>query len=817
MLSLREHRPPTNRLPDLLPWAALIAPGVVLQKDAVLQQTIAFRGPDLASSNRPELVSAVARVNNALRRLGSGWAMFVEAQRNEVTSYPPSRWSSPAAWIVDVERRDHLQRAGARFESSYYLTFTWRLPADHQQRAVALFYDDPRQTDVNERFQRDLAHFLKAVNEVVDIMSGVFTEVRVLDDDETLTYLHSTVSIHRHVMHRPEVPMYLDGLLTDMAFTSGDVPMLGDHYIPTCTVNGFPATTVPGILDQLNHLGFAYRWVTRFLFLDKQDSRAELERYRRGWFQQRKSLLTLVREEAIKQESALVNNAAALKASDADAALQVLGEDLAGFGYLTTTVTVWDREYETACRKLQVVKQVIQSNGFSVVDETLNAREAWLGSLPGHTTPNVRRPIVSTLNVAHVMPVSATWAGDAENRHLLEQAGVGTPHVYCSTAGSTPFRLHLAVGDVGHTLVIGPTGAGKSTLLALLALQWLRYPGAQVLLFDKDRSARAATLAVGGTLYEPGDDHASAAFQPLGRIDDRTERLWAEQFVLSLLAAQHVRESPEIKARIDDALRSLASAPRRQRTLSVLTGMLPPALGTALRPYTLSGSFGQIFDGDHNDIVASSWQMFEMGHLMALGAQAVVPALEYLFHRAEERFTGRPTLLILDEAWLFLRHPVFAGRLQAWLKTLRKKNVYAVLATQDIADAISSPIIDTILSACPTKIYLPNDEALTPQMASAYAKFGLTGTELELLAQAQKKRDYYYRSVNGRRVFSLDLGPVALAFAGMSAPDDQRTLDDIVRTVEPEQRAEAILRARALDWAADRIATARASREPLVS
>ena len=62
MLSLREYREPGHRLPDLLPWAALIAPGVVLQKDALLQKTIAFRGPDLASSSSSELISTVARL-----------------------------------------------------------------------------------------------------------------------------------------------------------------------------------------------------------------------------------------------------------------------------------------------------------------------------------------------------------------------------------------------------------------------------------------------------------------------------------------------------------------------------------------------------------------------------------------------------------------------------------------------------------------------------------------------------------------------------------------------------------------------------------
>ena len=113
MMSLREYREPKHRLPDYLPWACLVAPGVVLQKDAVLQKTIAFRGPDLNSSLDSELISATARINNALRRLGSGWALFVEAQRFASVRYPASTFDNAAARLVDLERRRTFEAAGA--------------------------------------------------------------------------------------------------------------------------------------------------------------------------------------------------------------------------------------------------------------------------------------------------------------------------------------------------------------------------------------------------------------------------------------------------------------------------------------------------------------------------------------------------------------------------------------------------------------------------------------------------------------------------------------------------------------------------------
>ncbi len=830
MFSLKGYREPTHRLPDWLPWYGLVAPGVVLQKNEVLQKTIAFRGPDLLASGRPELTATVFRLNNALKRLSSGWSIFVEAQRFETDRYPSSTWPHPAAWIVDYERR-HNFRDGTHFETTYYLTFAWQLPTLVEHRAARLFAGGGRGAqgrrvsavvEDGHDDRRDLATFQKTVAEILDIMAAVFVEVRELSDEQTLTYLHSTISTNRHPVRMPEIPAYLDALLPDQAFTPGDVPRLGRHYIPASTIAGFPGATMPGILDQLNHLGIEYRWSTRYICLGKEEAQREFERMRRRFWQGRKSLLTLLKEAVTSEESALVDNASAGKAGDVDRALEELGNDVVGYGYLTSTIVVWDTDLDVARRKSQAVRQVIQQNGFVVRDESLNAQEAWLGTLPGHVWANVRRPPVSTTTLAHIMPLSSVWAGDEENEHLRERSGAGAAHVYCSTAGSTPFRLNLAVQDVGHTFIVGPTGSGKSTLLGTLAIQFLRYPNAQVIVVDKDKSARALTLALEGVIYEPGNERAETSFQPLRDIDDPAERVWASHFVLHLLAEQKVSLSPELKEYIDSALASLASNPRREhRTISGLSFLLTPELKAALYPYTVRGNYGQIFDADHDSVVSSSAvQMFEMGELMRMGEEAVAPALDYIFHRIEARFDGRPTLLILDEAWLFLRHPTFVGRLQGWLKTLRKKNVYVVFATQEVADAANSPIAQTILQACPTKIYLPDEQAQTPALASVYKSFGLTETEISILARATKKADYYYKSVKGQRLFRLDLGPVTLAFVGMSSATDQRFLDELERSTPPAERAAKILARRQLDWAVPLIQEARvglAAGRPLVS
>ena len=137
---------------------------------------------------------------------------------------------------------------------------------------------------------------------------------------------------------------------------------------------------------------------------------------------------------------------------------------------------------------------------------------------------------------------------------------------------AVPPRPH--VGDVGHTLVVGPTGAGKSVLLALLALQFRRFIGAQVFIFDKGRSARAAVLAMGGDSIELGARRRRCRLQPLARIDEPGEIALALEWVLALLANEGVRVTPEVKDAVWTALQSLASAPRPERTLTGLAVLL---------------------------------------------------------------------------------------------------------------------------------------------------------------------------------------------------------------------------------------------------
>ncbi len=802
MWNLGEYRKRPQRLCDYLPWACFVAPGVLLNKDGSFQRTIRLRGPDLDSSSPHELVSVRARLNNVLRRFGSHWCIHMEAARRRALAYPASRFPNPTAQRIDDARRESFANDAAHFESHYHLTLSYLPPSEEMNRLADLFLERPREAArAGIAYENYLEFFGGQVEQMVNLLAGFMPEVEPLNDAATLTYLHSCVSDRLMDVVPPETPFYLDDLITDRPFAGGLSPKLGPMYLKTVGVRAFASRTLPCLLDRLNGLPCEYRWVGRYLPLDKTEATNRLNKLRRHWFAKRKHMWTLLKEVITKQESRLEDTDSLNKADDVDAALQELGADFCSFGDFTLTITTWDEDEATATEKARGIQQVVDSFGIISEIETFNAFQAWLGSLPGHAYANVRRPLISSLNVCDLVPLSAVWSGPAACKHLN-----GPPLLVTKTKGSTPFRLSIYQGDVGHTIVAGPTGAGKSTLLSLMACQFLRYPQAQVFIFDKGASCRCMTLAMNGTFYDIADESQRICFQPLADLNGDANLAWAQDWLLDLLGREQVSLTPATKRELWGALTNLASMPRRQRTLTAILGLVQDqVVRDALRGYTLAGAHGDLLDADHDTLSSQQetkdptrWIAFEMEHLMARGRNAVLPVLTYLFHRIEQHFDGRPTLLVLDEAWLYLTESLFAAKIREWLKVLRKKNVAVVFATQSLSDIADSAIAPAIMENCLTRIFLPNAMAMEERTRKVYESFGLSERQLEILQSAIPKREYYLQCRDGNRLFELGLSDLELAFCGASSPEDQARITRIFNSAGSSAFAAAFLADRAM-------------------
>jgi type IV secretion system protein VirB4 len=146
--------------------------------------------------------------------------------------------------------------------------------------------------------------------------------------------------------------------------------------------------------------------------------------------------------------------------------------------------------------------------------------------------------------------------------------------------------------------------------------------------------------------------------------------------------------------------------------------------------------------------------------------------------------------VLLDEAWVYLKHGLFRERMRDWLKTLRRMNGVVVMATQQLSDICNSEIADVILENCPTKILLPNAEAQTPNSKSFYDRVGLNDTELNLIQTSVPKQHYYVLSPMGRRLISLGIGRVALSWVGVNGREERQLVESVMEKFPDSWRSE---------------------------
>ena len=424
---------------------------------------------------------------------------------------------------------------------------------------------------------------------------------------------------------------------------------------------------------------------------------ALLRSYRRKWKQWTRGFFAQV----FRTEGGPVNEDAALMAAEAEKAMADASSNLVAFGYYTAVLVLRGEERDELLENARAIAKELRREGFSSRVETINALEAWLGSLPGHAAPNVRRPLIHSLNLADLMPASSTWPGLAACPSPLFPEN-SPPLLYGATAGSTPFRLNLHVSDVGHTLVFGPTGAGKSTLLALIAAQFRRYRNARVTAFDKGRSLFTLAHAARGAHYDLAGDTASPGLCPLARLETPSDAIFAEEWIAACFQLQQgAAPSPRQKEEIRRAVGLLRQQTGGRSLTDFVATVQDVDIRAALSPYTIEGSLGHLLDARADAIEENAFTVFEIDELMALGEKNLIPVLLYLFRHFERSLTGAPALLVLDEAWIMLGHPVFREKIREWLKVLRKANCAVLLATQSLSDAVRSGIFDVLLGVLP--------------------------------------------------------------------------------------------------------------------
>lgn len=781
---------------SIVPWFHMDDRGVIFNTNGSLQITFKYRGIDHVSLENHDLATYNRGLNNIFRRLKTGAIIYVENQRNITSLYHKNSFPSELMKILEEERRDFFENNNF-YMNEYFLTYVYKIPTSIFNSIEKIFSFDESNQSIFQDFvslfkemsgvgkEQSLSYFsdeqIDQLNNQLNILSENFYKeatlfkksleyylpsLDFLTKEEQLKYLHSTVSTDNHYL-RASRDSFLASFLCDQNLQKGTPPKLGDLHLGVISIMDFPDQSHAFILETLNNIKSEYRWVSRYVALSKEDAIKTIKEREKKWTQQARSFTGLMFAKA-KYETGEIDTDAIMQAGDSIDAYEDVAGGRIGLGHYTMTFSLLNENKETLLKDIEKVVAVINTLGFTARYEKYNAVNAFFGSIPGCYSYNLRRSLISSLNFVFTLPTASKWTGEETNKFLNDR-----PLFQCVTEGNMPFYFNLHVDDIGHGIIVGATGTGKSVLLNMIAVNFTKYKNSQVFIFDKSASSRVPTKAIGGNFYNLLVDTDELSFQPLANTDEEKERQWAGEWLIQFLEMQHEPLTSSERNMIYEGLHYVGRLKKEERTLSNFVKLLQePELRERLQILTNQGAYGKLFDSNVDRFGEGSWQAFEMEEIMNTPT-ILTPTLNYLFHRIEGQLDGKkPSLIVLDESWLFLDNELFKNKIRQFLKDLRKKNCSVILATQNLSD-IKPDMMNVIVENCPTKIFLANPNAQNGTIKPLYQHIGLNETEIELLTELQARKEYFFTSPKGRRIIDLCLTPSELDFLASTSKADQ--------------------------------------------
>lgn len=620
-----------------------------------------------------------------------------------------------------------------------------------------------------------IVYFKKFLTDMESRFKSAKISIRKLNKDEICTYLHSTISTKQYKILTPSAATNaLSDALWDDDLDPTYIPLrLGDEYIKIVTIDDFPSEgTTPELLADITKISGDIRWVTRWVGMGEEKAKSEIDKKRRRYFSKRYSGRDIVAHALFKSDISMVDEQALSRSEECSQAMSLIGE-YADFGYYTATFICKgksERECDALSKKVQ---EILAKRHFIYREEKLNLLASWIGSIPGNLESNPRRQFISTGNLSCLLSLTTPYTGEERNEFLGKISGSYSPNAIGRLTTGEPYYLNLnGKGDLGHTLVVGPSGAGKSILLSFLASSWAKYPNSRIIFFDKDLSSKTLVEGTGGKILIPGKDETT--FLPLGGTNknDTESMERAMNFIESIAVVNGITLHPQDIERIQTVFTLLTP---RHESIAEFRSMLSGEdhnsdLVSALSQYSQGGTFGHLFDSEVETLDLKSLPLMttiEMGYLLDLTDKAIIPALTYLFSKIKELVKdGRPTLLIFDEAWIFLKNDFVREFLVECLKTLRKRNTFMVMATQEITDY--SSIMESVLTNTHTTILLPNGRANTEGMVEIYHRLGVQNNDIARITskELEQKKHYYIIQSEGKAIVDFALSKEELQMIG---------------------------------------------------
>lgn len=538
--------------------------------------------------------------------------------------------------------------------------------------------------------------------------------------------------------------------------------------------NEYPDETETGEINQLLTLPFGFVMTQSFAYLDRTKA------------------LSMINS----QRNKLINakDAAQSQILDLDEAADDLQSNRVAFGEHHLSLLLTAPDAKTLVDRIASARSNLSESGFIVAREDLALEAAYWAQLPGNFKYRPRPAPISSRNFAGLIAMHNFPHGKATGNQW------GPAVTLLKTTSGTPFffNFHLptkgkrATGVqtddervAGNTLMIGPTGAGKTVVQTFLLAQAEKFKPI-VFTFDKDYGQEIFIRAMGGR-YNVLKNGQPTGFNPLLMDATAGNLQFLESLVKKLVENPRVPFTAEQEAEIASAVRGTMELPPESRRMSVLRQFLDPTAQDGayarISKWCEGGSLGWVLDNptDSIDLTGTRYFGFDVTDFLD-NDEVRTPTVMYLFHRMESLIgTGR-FILNMDEFWKMLLDPYFQKKANDIVKTIRKRDGFAIFATQSPQDVLGSPIAHSLVEQCGTQLFLPNARANPTDYIDG---FKLTQREFTIVKEempAINLRGFLYKQGKNAAVCELNL-------AGFN--DELAVLSGTSATVELCRRAVA--------------------------
>lgn len=766
---------------DLLEYATLTDNDIIVLKNGALCRIYELTPIIDSSTDIKELEHLRKLCQQELSKLDGKFSLQLDVIRSKDRDYLVNFNGNNKAALYFDKKRQHSFIHDPGFKTSFYLTLCYR--GDIQAiRLLSNLFATNKSLKKDPKLQTEiiLKNFTDKCEATVNALQTICSLKLLGINNDTIIRSHDALSFIRNCLYMDMLPqaypknhLYLDALLSSKDFKGGLCPQIGEKYIACVAIEGLPSESTFLILNSLTYLEHEYRFNTRFICQDKLESAINLEHYRRLWKQKRKGILAQI----FNIQGDNLNADAVSQLEDLKDAQKLLDSGDEIFGKYTAEIIIMDKDFEILKTLCEKTVKAIESLGFGARVETINAIEAYLGSLPGHINQNLRRNLISSSILGDLLPLGQLHLNELQSPNPLY--GTKTSSLLqAKTLDKSNILVNLHDKDLGNAIVIGPPGTGKSVFLGHLMLNLLRYKNMQIFCFDKGLSFYALNKALNGNIINLNEKTALCPFEYLDNAEDLNLAL---DFIETLLDMHNIKTDGYEQHEILEALKIISHKPDFGRGISALKLLISSRrIKEVLIEYSNKKDLGGFFDGEKNPDLHKDFTLFECASLFDYSKNVQIPILKHIFNLISRKFDGsHPGAIVIDEAWLMLKDPLCAKEILKWIKTLRKNNVVVILATQSLSDLKHSPIYENLIDCIKTRFFLPNPDALQKPTVDDYQNLGLLEPQLTKIATGIKKQDVFMQKGTAFGGFMPILSPQELKLLAIASPQDRSLIDDL--------------------------------------